>query len=334
MNNNNNNYEIDFEKAKPFIKKIIIVAAIFIGLLIVFNMFTYTVDEAEQVVVKQFNEAIKIIIEEDNLEMKEERESNNNTKDINVIVGRKGLFFKIPFLQTIEKYTVKLLTYDTPQREVTTKDLKLLELDNFAQWKIKDPALFISTLQTESQARQRLDEIVYSKMNEEIGKVDAHVVISDKEYVLEMLKKIVIESNEQLKSTGIEVIDIRIKRTNLPEENYENVFSRMEAERERSAKTYRSEGLEEAQIIRSQADKEKTIIEAEAYKTAEEIKGEGDAEALKIYAEAYNQDPEFYAFWRTLEAYKKTLKDNTTIVITPDSEFAKYLYKPGGDQDK
>lgn len=130
----------------------------------------------------------------------------------------------------------------------------------------------------------------------------------------------------------MEVVDIRIKRTDLPAENYENVFNRMRTERERAAKTYRSEGQEEAQKITSTADKDATIIEAQAYETAETTRGEGDASALQIYADAYNQDQEFYAFYRSLQAYKATLGYGTTIVLDTDNEFLQYLFNPNGIQ--
>ncbi len=310
------------------VKSILIAAACIIGLVILFNLFTFRVDEREQVVVKQFNEVVRVIIDEETEAMRQARLDNPNLNKVKVVEGRKGLFMKIPFIQTTEKYINQLLTYDTVTREVITLDKKKLVLDNYAQWKIANAALFVSTINNTSKAHQRLDEIVYSKLNEEIGKVDAHVVISDKEYMEGMLKDILKTTNERLMEYGIAVIDIRIKRTDLPVENYENVFNRMRTERERAAKTYRSEGLEEAQKIKSLADKDATIIEAEAYEEAETIKGEGDADALKIYADAYNRDPEFYAFYRSLQAYKDTLGEGTTIVLDPDMDFLKYLFDP------
>jgi membrane protease subunit HflC len=310
------------------VKSILIAAACIIGLVILFNLFTFRVDEREQAVVKQFNEVVRVVIDEETEAMKQARIDNPNLNRVKVIEGKKGLFFKIPFIQTTEKYTNQLLTYDTVTREVITFDKKKLVLDNYAQWKIANAALFVSTINNTSKAHQRLDEIVYSKLNEEIGKVDAHVVISDKQYMEDMLRETLKTTNERLVGYGIEVVDIRIKRTDLPVENYENVFNRMRTERERAAKTYRSEGLEEAQKIRSEAEKEATIIEAEAYEKAEKVKGEGDAEALRIYADAYNRDPEFYAFYRSMQAYRNTLGEGTTIVLDPDVDFLKYLFDP------
>lgn len=298
---------------------------IVILLSIILNAFFFTVDEKEQVVVKQFNEVVKIVVDKKTDEVEQAIRNNNQLKGVKLVEG-KGLFVKIPFIQTTESFKNLLLTYDTNVREVITKDKKKLVLDNYAQWRINNPALFIISLKNERAAHTRLDDIIYSKLNEEIGKVDAHVVISDKNYVFGMLDRVTMSTNEQLSSYGIEVIDIRIKRTDLPEANYNNIFNRMKTERERAAKTYRSEGKEEAQKIRSAAEREATILEAKAYEEAERIKGEGDAEALRIYAEAYNKDPEFYAFWRTLQTYRKTLGDKTKIVIDSKSEFAKYLF--------
>lgn len=317
--------KFDLKQFKDFYKTIggIIIAMILLSIII--NMFFFQVDEREQAVVKQFNEYVKIIVNERTDELVKSIEENPRLKGLKVS-DRKGLHFKIPFIQTIEKFTSMFLIYDTDAREVVTKDKKKLVLDNYAIWKISNPALFYSSLGNERAAHTRLDDIIYSKLNEQIGRVESHTVISDKSFIENMLTQIKEDSNQQVMDYGMEVIDIRIKRTDFPEENYENIYNRMNTERQRAAKTYRSEGLEEAQKIRSEADKESTIIVARSYEEAEKTKGEGDAEALRIYAEAYNQDPEFYAFWRSLQAYKKTLKNDTKIIIDADSEFAKYLF--------
>ncbi|MBN1624276.1 MAG: protease modulator HflC [Clostridia bacterium] len=327
--NNTQNRVKEVRGSKAF-KSLMIVVVSIVAVVVLFSLCTFRVDEREQVVVKQFNEVVKVIIDEETPELEAARLSNPSLDDVTVIEGRKGLFLKIPFIQTVETYTNQLLTYDTVPREVITQDKKKLVLDNYAQWKIENAALFVSTINNERKAHQRLDELVYSKLNEEIGKITAHVMISDKEYVNEMLARITASTNEQMVNYGIAVVDIKIKRTDLPLENYENVFNRMRTERERAAKTYRSEGLEEAQKIESAADKQATILEAQAYEQAQTIRGEGDAEALKIYADAYNQDPEFYAFYRSLQAYQKTLGTGTTIVLDPDADFLKYLFNPYG----
>lgn len=327
--NMNNIYEmkpnLNLKKYKGLFKLVFIVAIIIILAVVFLKAFTFTVDEREQVVIKQFNEVVKVVVDKKTPEFENSIKNNKQLKNVEVLEG-KGIFFKLPFFQSTENFTNMLLTYDTDSREVITKDKKKLVLDNFAQWRIENPALFIISLKNENAAHQRLDDIIYSKLNEEIGKLDAHVVISDKKVVMEMLKRVTDATNEQMANYGMKVVDIRIKRTDLPIANYNNIFNRMKTERERAAKTYRSEGAEEAQKIRSLADREATILEAKAYEEAEKIKGEGDATALKIYADAYNKDPEFYAFWRTLQSYKTTMKGNTKIVIDSKSEFAKYLF--------
>lgn len=330
MNEFTNNEQFKKMKGSKTVKSAVIVVVSIVLFLIIFSLCTFRVDEREQVVVKQFNEVVRVIIDEETPEMEAARIANENLRNVKVVQGRKGLFLKIPFIQSTETYTNQLLTYDTVPREVITQDKKKLVLDNFAQWKIDNAALFVATINNSRQAHQRLDEIVYSKLNEEIGKVTAHVVISDKEYMSDMLERIIITTNDQLVNYGMEVVDIRIKRTDLPAENYENVFNRMRTERERAAKTYRSEGQEEAQKITSAADKDATIIEAQAYETAETTRGEGDAAALQIYADAYNKDPEFYSFYRSLQAYKTTLGNGTTIVLDSNNEFLQYLFNPNG----
>jgi membrane protease subunit HflC len=293
---------------------------------IVYNAFTFRVDERQQAVVMQFNKVVKIIVDDDKAdELVAAVKSHSQLKDAEVL-GGKGLFFKIPFIQKVEYFTNTLLTYDTDVREVTTGDKKKLVLDNYAQWEIVNPAFFAISLKTIPRAHTRIDDIVYSKLNEEIGKVAQHTVVSDKDYVLDMLRRVADSSNEELKEFGIRIADIRIRRTDFPEDNYENIYNRMRTERQRDAATYRSEGKEEAEKIRSEADKQATIIEAQAYEQAQTLMGEGEAEALRIYAEAYNRDPEFYQFWRTLQAYRETLNEGTKIVIDPGSEFAKYLF--------
>jgi membrane protease subunit HflC len=333
MDNNSNFDYLNLKMNKKFnlidFKKLFKIAGIIIAVVIllsiVFNVFFYKVDEREQVIVKQFDKVVKIVINEKTDEIVKSIEGNPKFGDVK-ISDRKGLHVKIPFIQSVEKFTSMILTYDTDSREVITKDKKKLVLDNYAVWKIFNPALFYTSLGNERSANTKLDDIIYSKLNEEIGKVDSHIVISDKDYVISMLERVEESTNEQMASYGVEVVNVRIKRTDFPADNHEHIFNRMNTERQKSAMQYRSEGQEEAQKIRSEADREATIIEAQAYEEAEKIKGEGDAEAIRIYAEAYNRDPEFYAFWRSLQAYKKALKDNTIMIIDPDSEFAKFLF--------
>lgn len=309
---------------KTFNKSLIFTTILILGL-ITFSLCTYQVNEVEQVIVLQFGEIVKVVIDEKNNDVVQELKNDHRFKDINIRT-RKGLQFKVPFIQTVENFDQRLFTYDTSPREVTTKDKKKLILDNNAQWAITNPATFKLTMGNERNAHRRIDDLLYSKLNEHIGKTEAHVMIADKEYVNGMLEDVASELNIELQPYGIHIADIRIKRTDLPTENSQNIFNRMRTEREQQAKKYRSEGKEEAQRIKSEADKEATIIEAQAISKAEEIKGLGDATATEIYNQAYSQDPDFYEFYRTLQSYKKTIDDNTTIVIDKNSPFTKYLF--------
>lgn len=307
------------------IKNIIIAVISLFLLLIVFSSFSFTVEQVNQAIVTRFGEVTKIIVDEKTPELEKELLQNSNFKDVKIVEG-KGLFFKMPFIDTVIKYNNRLLTYDTAPREVTSKDKKKLILDNNAQWQIVNPLLFKITMGNETNAHTRLDDIMFSKMNEKIGQTEAHVLIADKNFTNKMLEQTVTDVNEALSGFGMKVIDIKIKRTDLPVENNQNIFNRMKTEREQKAKQYRSEGKEEAQKIKSDADKQAKIIEAKAYSASETIKGEGDASATKIYNEAYNKDPEFYEFYKTLQTYKITLKDKTKLIINSDSPFAKHLF--------
>lgn len=321
LNDDASNFKTNFRIKKSSIFTIIFV---FIGL-IVLSASTFTVEEYNQATITRFGKVTKVIVDKKTPAIIEAIEGNPKFQNITIVEG-KGLFFKVPLIDSVTKYSSKLLTYDTDPREVTTKDKKKLILDNNAQWKIVNPLLFRISMGNETNAHTRIDDILYSKLNEKIGQTVAHVLIADKDYTTKMLKECVTDINESIILYGIEVVDIKIKRTDLPVENSENIFNRMKTEREQKAKEYRSEGKEEAQKIKSEADKEAKILEAKAYAEAEKIKGEGDAEATNIYNEAYNQDPDFYEFYRTLQTYKKTLTNKTKIILDSDSPFAKYLF--------
>ena len=192
-----------------------------------------------------------------------------------------------------------------------------------------DPLKFLESVGTETQAQARLYDIIYAELRAQVGLHDlADVISNDRETIMKKVTKV---AGEKARSYGIEILDIRIKRAD-PLENEKQTFERMKEEKEREAKSYRSEGEEEALRIRAQTDKEKKIILADAYKKAQEIKGEGEARAMKIYADAYNQDPDFYSFMRTLEAYRNCLKENTTFLFSEDNEFFEYLKENHGKQ--
>ena len=242
------------------------------------------------------------------------------------IITEPGLYFKIPFIQKVRYFSKQLLDNDSPPAEVITRDKKNLLIDNFSLWRITDPLKFLETVRSVNGARARLDDIVYSELRVEIGTHDLHAAVTESRETI--MAKITEEANLKSGEYGIELADVRIKRIDLPPEIANSIFNRMRTERERIAKEYRSEGNEESTKIRATTDKEKTILIAEAYKQEQTVRGKGDAKAIKIYADALQKDPKFYAFIRSMEAYKTSLKNDTTILMTEDSDFLKFLNKP------
>lgn len=240
-------------------------------------------------------------------------------------ITEPGLKFKIPFVQEVTYFDKRLLDYDVPAREVITKDKKTILIDNYAKWKIVDPLQVYKSFQTQRGALQRLDDIIYSELRVELGLHELQEIVSANRLII--MAKVAQRANEIANKYGLEILDVRIKRADLPEQNAKAVFDRMQAERERIAKQYKAEGAEEAQKIRSEAEKDRAILLANAYKISQEIRGAGEAKAFKIYADAYRQDPKFFEFIRTMEAYTKVFATNTTMVLSPDSEFLRYLKK-------
>lgn len=315
--------QVDFGKfGKLFsVPLLLIVLAVF-----VFATATYTVGEAETALVVRFG-SVQTIVVPTNGDVIRQQLDANKYEDVKVVVG-KGLFFKVPFVDEVEKYSSQLLTYTTEPSEVTTSDKKKVVLDNNAQWRIKNAVLFRAKMQSSVvKANTRIEDLLFSRLRESIGLSTATQLISDKDFVYAMTDRIKAQINIELGNYGVEVYDVRIAKTEFPTQNYENIYNRMRTERQKVANLLRAEGDEQYQVIVAKAEREATIIKAQAYATAEKIKGEGDATALEIYAQAYNKDPEFYQFYRTLITYKEVLGDKSKIVIDSDSEFAKYLFK-------
>jgi membrane protease subunit HflC len=234
-----------------------------------------------------------------------------------------GLHFKIPFVQNVIFFDHRILEYDAPPAEILTKDKKNLVVDNYSRWRISDPLLFYRTVHNIDGGRSRLDDIIYAELRVSLGRFTlTEIVSSDR---AEIMSQVTEKANSLLKDYGILVLDVRIKRTDLPPENQKAIYGRMRAERERQAKQYRSEGRELGVKISTGADKERAIMLAQARKKAEVLKGEGDALATEIYAKSLGQDPEFYRFVKSLEAYKQGLSKNTRLIMTPDNEFLKFL---------
>ena len=225
-----------------------------------------------------------------------------------------GLHFKIPFIQKAVFFDARVLDYEASSREAFTVDKKAIVLDNYARWRITDPLQFYRTMRNLNGAQARLDDVVYSQLRAMVGGYTLSEVVSTQRAAImtEVTKKV----KEIMKSFGVEVIDVRIKRTDLPPENLRAIFGRMRAERERQAKQYRSEGDEESTRIRSDADRQKAIILAEAARDGQVIRGDADAKAAATYAAAYGKNPEFYAFQRWLEAMKTSFSKNSKMVLS------------------
>jgi modulator of FtsH protease HflC len=277
---------------------IIAVGVVVIGLFLLGASPLFTVDITQSAIVVQLGKPVRNLTE-------------------------PGLYVKVPFIQEVTYFDNRLLDYDSQAQDVITQDKKTLLLDNYAKWRIVDPLKVYQNFQTQRGARQRLNDIIYSELRVELGRHDLLEIVAD--HRADLMKIVTQRSHEKASAYGIEIQDVRIKRADLPEQNEKAVFARMQAERERQAKQYRAEGAEEAQKIRSEAEKDREIILAQAYKESEELRGAGDAKAFKVYAEAYRQDTHFFEFTRTMEAYKKTFKEKSTLVMSPDSEFLRYL---------
>jgi membrane protease subunit HflC len=243
-------------------------------------------------------------------------------KPVSKISG-PGMHVKIPIVQNVIYFDARILDYNAKPAEVLTSDKKTLVVDNYTKWRIVDPLMFYRTVRTIPEAQARLDDIIYSQLRVALGRYTLTEIVSVKRP--EIMAEVTERSAQVIKEYGIEVLDVRIKRTDLPSENQRAIYGRMQAERERQAKQYRSEGQEESAKIKSGADRDKAVILADAKKKADILRGEGDAEATKIYAESLGQAPEFYAFKRSLDAYVESFKHNTRIILTPDNPFLQYM---------
>ena len=238
-----------------------------------------------------------------------------------------GLHIKIPFMNTIEKYDNRILTLNVPPTEFPTNEKKYVKVDFFAKWRIEDvEKYYLATSGIETKANQRLELILVDGLKNEFGKRTIQEVVSGER--AEIMDVIQIQSNEEAKNFGIEVVDVRVSKIDLPDTVSDSVFKNMRAERDRVAKDFRARGREQAEVIRARADKERTVILANAYNESEQVRGEGDAKSAEIYAQAFTQDEEFYSFTRSLKAYVNTFNSNNDVLIMePDSEFFRYFKK-------
>ncbi len=260
----------------------------------------FVVDQRKRALVLQFGEVIKSI-------------------------DKAGLKFKIPFVQNVILFDNRILDLGIKESEVTSLDKKRLIIDAFAKYKIVDPKKFYVTVNNEYNARERLMIILDSSLRRIVGEVQIIKLLSEERSAI--MSKIKIEIAKEAEDFGIEIVDVRIVRSDLPKENSSAIFSRMRAEREKEAREIRATGFEEAEKIKASADKESVVLLANAKKQANIARGEGDAKANRIFANAFSRDPQFFDFYRSMQAYEKSLSntDKTRMVISPDSNFFKFL---------
>lgn len=242
-------------------------------------------------------------------------------------ISEPGLHFKLPFIQNVAFLEKRILSYDAARASAYTSDNKNIVLENFTRWRIKDSPNdtleFYKTMRTVTRAQAALGDIINAEMHVVVGRYTLTEIITTKRQ--EIMRKVIEEANKKSSEYGVEVVDVRIKRADLPDANQQAVFERMRAERIRLATQYRSEGREEERVIKSTAELERTRLLSEARNKAQVIMGEGDAEAIRLFAEALSKSPEFYEFSRSLEAYKKSLKENTRLILPLGSEYLKHF---------
>ena len=261
----------------------------------------FIVDETEQALVLQFGEPIRV-----------EREP--------------GLKFKLPFVQNVSYFDRRVLDLDSPVQEIIAADQERLVVDTFARFRITDPLAFFQTVGSIAGAQSRLATVLNSATRRVLGEVPYNTIVRDDRGTL--MSRIRDQVNREADDFGMEIVDVRIRRADLPEANSQAIFERMQTEREREATDIRAQGEEAAQRIRSRADREVTVIVAEATREGEQIRGEGDAERTRIFADAFGRDPEFFSFYRSMQAYEAGFSSGTSLVISPDSDFFRFF----GDQ--
>ena len=251
--------------------------------------------------------------------------------EVKEVISEPGLNAKLPFIQNVRYFDKRILTMDTPEPErFITSEKKNVLVDHFVKWRIVDPRLYYESVAgDEARARTRLTQTVNAGLREEFGRRTVHDVVSgERDNIMEQMRE---RADRDARTIGVQIVDVRLKRVDLPNEVSESVYRRMEAERKRVANELRSLGAAEAERIRADADRQREVIIAEAYRSAQEVKGEGDAKATAIYAEAFGKDREFYSFYRSLEAYRASFagKDDV-LVVDPSSDFFRFMKDAGG----
>lgn len=246
-------------------------------------------------------------------------------KPIGEIKKEPGLYFKMPyFLQDIVKYDSRILEVNLAPKTLPDVNQKQVSIDAFVKYRITDPLKFYQSVQTYAGLDQKVDSIMMASLKNTVGRIEFQELLSEKRK--EVMGKIRSNIFDKADEFGVEIVDLRIMRADLPQENLNSIFKRMIAEREKEAKEFRARGEEEANVIRSKAEKERTIVLADAGKQSDILKGEGEAEATKIFAESFGKDADFFTFYRTMQAYRKSIKKNdTSMVLSPDSDFLQYF---------
>jgi membrane protease subunit HflC len=255
--------------------------------------------------------------------------------EVRDVIAEPGLYFKWPLIQNVRYFDKRILTLDSaePERFITSEKKNVL-VDSYVKWKIVDPKLYyVSVAGDETRAKTRLSQTVNAGLREEFGKRTVHDVVSgERDKIMEQMRE---KADQDARKIGVQIVDVRVKRVDFPTEVSESVYRRMEAERKRVANELRSEGAAEAEKIRADADKQREVIVAEAYRDAQKMKGEGDAKAAATYAQAFSQNPEFYSFYRSLEAYRASFRNKSdVIVVEPNSDFFKYMKSVGRGSEK
>jgi membrane protease subunit HflC len=245
------------------------------------------------------------------------------------VISEPGLNFKAPFIDSVVHIDKRILDLEAPPQEVIASDQKRLVVDAFARYRIKDPLRFYQTLGSINGANSQLSILLNSALRRVLGEVTfSHVVRDQRADLMARIRELV---DHEATALGIEVVDVRIRRADLPEQNSQAVYQRMQTERQREAAEFRAQGAQRAQEIRSRADREVTVLVAEATSKSEQIRGEGDGTRNQIFADAFNQDPDFFAFYRSMQAYEQGLKHNDTrMLLKPDSNFFRYFTDPSG----
>jgi modulator of FtsH protease HflC len=249
--------------------------------------------------------------------------------EVRDVIPSPGLKMKLPFIENVIFYDNRLLDFEPPPEEVIVSDQKRLVVDTYTRYRITNPLLFYQTVNSEAAVRARLSAMVNGSLRRVLGNVTLSALLSHQRSAI--MGQIRDEVTAQGKSFGIDVVDVRIRRADLPEENSQAIFARMQSEREQQARQYRGEGAEAAQTVRANAERERTVILAEAQRDAQRVRGDGDAESIRVYAGAFGQDKEFFAFYRSMQAYRESLTGrSTSFVLTPDSGFFRFFQNSDG----